>query len=74
MEDFLIEVWNDDVRFRFPDPDDDGEDIARDVYTVEVFWRVIFCVGVYYIYSTMKIHRRKEHSDNSHKLEENFFF
>lgn len=30
MEDILVEVWNDDVRFRFPDPDDDGEDIAGD--------------------------------------------
>lgn len=41
MEDFLIEVWNDDVRFRFPDPDDDGEDIAR----CEVFWGVTFLFG-----------------------------
>lgn len=28
VADFLIEVWNDEVRFRFPDPDEDGEDIV----------------------------------------------
>lgn len=28
MDDFLIEVWKEEVRFRFADPDDDGEDIA----------------------------------------------
>ena len=28
VDDCLIEVWNAEVRFRFPDPDDDGDDIA----------------------------------------------
>lgn len=54
------------MRFRFPDPDDDGEDIAGD----EVFWRVNFLFGciVHIIY--INENRKKEHSDNSHKLEE----
>lgn len=69
MEDFLIEVWNDDVRFRFPDPDDDGEDIAGD----EVFWRVNFLFGCIVHILYINEDRRKEHSDNSHKLEEKFF-
>ena len=73
MEDFLIEVWNDDVRFRFPDPDDDGEDITGDVYTVEVFWRVIFPCGciLHILYNEDKVDGR---STLICKLEQNFFF